>query len=206
MKGETSRLHRILRRAALAVVPVIIAAVSLCGAARAELPRRISLGLESKYYILDPEFFGLGNALGIGAALRYELTSDIYFENGLGMFKTEGAGVSVDGLDYHLNLLALFPVLIPYRPVARLGIGFLSVNPVTVTPTERFRPTQTTFYFLCGAGVSRSIFDNVLLEASANFWITPYEYRIYRFNRLDVDTSVERFTHLSISIGVAYTF
>jgi hypothetical protein len=46
----------------------------------------------------------------------------------------------------------------------------------------------------------------VLLEASANFWITPYEYRIYRFNRLDVDTSVERFTHISISFGVAYTF
>jgi len=206
MKGKTSRLPRIPRRAAIAALPAILAAVFLFGAARAELPRRISVGLESNYYVLDPEFFGLGDAVGVGAALRYELSSDIYFENGLGVFKTEGTGVSVSGLDYHLNLLALFPVLIPYRPVARLGVGFLSVNPVTVTPTESFRPTQTTFYFLCGVGVSRSILDTMLLEASANFWITPYQYRIYRFNRLDVDSSVERFTHLSISLGVAYTF
>jgi len=206
MKGNTGKLPRIIRRSAVAAALAILAAGSLCGAARAELPRRISVGLESTFYVLDSEFFGLGNALGIGAALRYELASDIYFENGLGMFKTEGADVSVTGLDYRLNLLALFPVLIPYRPVARLGVGFLSVNPVTVTPTSSFRPTQTTFYFLGGAGVSRSMFDNVLLEASANFWITPYEYRIYRFNRLDVDTSVERFTHISISVAVAYTF
>ncbi len=189
---------------------VLLAAAALClpdpGAAESPLSRRIGFEARGTYYVLDTGFFGLSNGLGAEAALRYELAPDIYFENAVGFFDTEGSGVSVGGFDYALSLVALFPVLIPYRPVARLGVGFLSVNPVTVTPTESFRPTQTTFYFLCGAGVSRSILDGILLEASANFWITPYQYRIYRFNRLDVDSSVERFTHLSISVAVAYTF
>jgi hypothetical protein len=187
-------------------VAVAAAALVLSGASRAELPRRIAVSVEPRYYMLDSEFFGLSDAFGVNAALRYELANDIYFENGIGFFSTEGGGVDVTGLDWQLNFLALFPVLIPYRPVARLGIGVMSVNPVTVTPTDTFRPTQTTFYFLGGAGVTRSILDNVLLEASAAFWVTPYEYRIYSFNRLDVTTTDVRFTHLSIAIGLVYTF
>jgi hypothetical protein len=189
----------------LAVVSMI-AAVLVCGRAHTETPRRINVSLESQYYIFDSDYFGLGNAFGVDAALRYEIGSDIYFENGLGIFQTEGNNVSVNGVDYHLNFVALFPVLIPYRPVARFGIGFLSVNPVTVTPTETFRPTQTTFYFLGGAGVTRMILDRVLIEANANFWVTPYRYRVYRFNRFDVTTNAERFLHVSISFGFVYTF
>jgi hypothetical protein len=176
------------------------------GRALPETARRINVSLVSQYYVLDSDFFGLANAFGADAALRYEIGSDIYFENGLGAFQTEGNGASVTGFDYHLNLLALFPVLIPYRPIARLGIGFLSVNPVTATPTETFRPTQTTFYVLGGAGVTRMILDRMLLEANANFWVTPYQYRVYRFNRFDVTTSAERFMHVSVSLGVVYTF
>jgi hypothetical protein len=189
----------------LAVVSMI-AAVLVCGRAYTETPRRINVSFQSQYYIFDSDFFGLSNGFGADAALRYEIGSDIYFENGLGIFQTEGNNVSVDGLDYHLNFIALFPVLIPYRPIARFGIGFLSVNPVTVTPTDTFRPSQTTFYFLGGAGVTRMILDRVLVEANANFWVTPYEYRIYRFNRFDVTTSAERFMHISISFGLVYTF
>jgi hypothetical protein len=206
MKAKAITFRRIARRSAFGGALAILASCALCGAARAELPRRINVTLGSEYYVLDSEFFGLSNAYGMGGALRYELASDIYFENGIGALRTDGDGVSVGGFDYHLSLLALFPVLIPYRPIARLGIGFLSVNPVTVTPTSTFRPAQTTFYFIGGAGISRSVHDRLSVEACANFWITPYEYRIYRFNRLDVDTSTERFTHLSISLGVAYAF
>lgn len=197
---------RIRDRACRAVACAAALSVLACSGANAELPRRISAALQTHYFVLDSEFFGLSNGFGLDAALRYELASDIYFENGIGFLGTKGAGVDVDGFDYHLNLVALFPVLIPYRPVARLGVGFISVNPVTVTPTESFRPAQTTFYFLGGAGVTRSVFDRVLLEASANFWITPYEYTIYRFNRSDVETEMRRFTHLSISLGVLYSF
>jgi len=193
------------RRAFLAVISMIGAILVFTGAHSAT-PRRINVSLESQYFILDSDYFGLANAFGADAALRYEIGWDIYFENGLGIFQTEGNDVSVDGFDYRMNLIALFPVLIPYRPVARFGIGFLSVNPVTATPTDTFRPTQTTFYFLGGAGVTRMILDRLLVEAGANFWVTPYEYRIYRFNRYDVTTTTERFMHLSLSLGFVYTF
>jgi len=173
----TARISEYSRRLLLsaAVFPLLALA---CGAANAELPRRIGASLELNYFVLDSDFFGLSGAFGVDAALRYELASDIYFENSLGLLTTDAEGVEVNGLDWRLNLLALFPVLIPYRPVARLGIGVISVNPLTVTPTEGFRPTQTTFYLLGGAGVTRSIHARILVEASANFWITPYEYVI----------------------------
>jgi hypothetical protein len=46
----------------------------------------------------------------------------------------------------------------------------------------------------------------VLVEAGANVWITPYKYRIYRFNRVDVSTSTARFTQLALSLALTYTF
>jgi len=183
-----------------------LAALVSCGAAHADSPRRISATIAPTAYVFDSQFFGLASGFGVEAALRYELGTDIYLENGLGLLKTSGSGANVDGLDYRLNLLAIFPVLIPYRPVARFGVGVLSVNPITVTPTTSFRPTQTTFYILGGAGVTRSIVNHVDLEAGADFWITPYEYRLYRFNRSDVTVERERFTHLSISMGITYSF
>lgn len=196
----------VIRRARFGAACAAIVLLGFCAGAPAAQEGRIAATLEPTYYVFDSRFFGLSNGFGVDAALRCELGSDIYFENTVGLFKTKGSGVTVDGFDYRLNLLAIFPVLIPYRPVARFGVGFLSVNPVTVTPTSTFRPAQTTFYILGGAGVTRTIFDRVLIDASAEFWITPYEYRIYRFNRFDVDTQLDRFTHLSISVGITYTF
>jgi len=107
---------------------------------------------------------------------------------------------------YGLGLTAILPYLIPYRPIIRAGIGFISANPVTVTPTESFRPTQTTFYFRAGAGVSRSIMENVQFEFLSDLWVTPYRYRIYIFDRKEVDTSDAMFVHLILSLGVSYIF
>jgi hypothetical protein len=173
-----------------------------------ETPQRICASLESHYYIFDSKFFELGNAFGGGAALRYEIASDVYLENGIGAFTAKGGGVNVDGLDYRLNLFVIVPFFmpVPYRPVARLGVGFLSVNPVTATPTDTYRPTQTAFYVLGGAGITRVFMRRMLVEASASAWITPYLYRIYRFNRHSVTVDTERFTHVAFSLAVTYTF
>jgi len=207
MNGMRARTGPAGGRKRFALALAALGAFAVRGAC-AETPRRISASIESHYYVFDSEFFDLESAFGVGAALRYEIASDFYFENGIGLFGANGGGVAVDGLDYRLNLFAISPFLLPVscRPVARLGIGFLSVNPVTATPTDTYRPTQTTFYIFGGAGVTRTFLRNTLVEASANVWITPYEYRIYRFNRLDVDTDVERFTHLSISLAATYLF
>ena len=207
MRGVRAHSGPTGRRMRFALALVAFGAFAARGAL-AETPREICASIEARYYAFDSEFFNLGNAFGAGAALRYELASNFYFENGIGLFSADENGVAVDGLDYRLNLFAIVPVLltVPYRPVARFGVGFLSVNPITATPTDTYRPTQTAFYILGGAGVTRTLLRRMLIEASANVWITPYEYRIYRFNRLDVDTSVERFTHLSIALALTYTF
>jgi hypothetical protein len=207
MNGARERIGPAGRRMRFALALAALCAFAARGAL-AETPRQICASIEARSYMFDSKFFDLESAFGGGAALRYELASNFYFENAIGLFGANGSGANVDGLDYRLNLFAIFPLLIPvpYRPVARLGVGFLSVNPVTATPTETYRPTQTTFYMMGGAGVTRTFFRYMLLEASANVWITPYKYRIYRFNRLDVDTNVERFTHLSITLALTYTF
>ncbi len=207
MNGLRARTGPAVRRMRFALALAALGAVAPPGALLGT-PRQICASLESHYYVFDSKFFDLESAFGAGAALRYELASDFYFENGIGLFGADANGVAVDGLDYRLNLFAIFPLLIPvpYRPVARLGVGFLSINPLTATPTDTYRPTQTALYLFGGAGITRTFLKNMLVEASANVWITPYKYRIYRFNRLDVDTDTERFTHLSISLAATYLF
>ncbi len=207
MNALIARSRPVAGRVRFALALAVLGAFA-AGGARAENHRRICASLESHYFIFDSKFFDLEGALGAGAALRYELASDFYFENGIGLFGADANGVAVDGLDYRLNLFMIVPYFMPLRcrPVARLGVGFLSVNPVTATPTDTYRPTQTAFYVFGGAGLTRAVLKHFLVEASANAWITPYKYRIYRFNRVDVDTSVERFAHLSISLALTYTF
>ena len=183
----------------------IIVTLSPCSAL-GESNRRIGVGLFPGFYILDGDYFSLDNAPGVDLRIRYELDWNIYFENRLGYLFSEGSGVSVGGFSYQLGLTAIMPYLIPYRPIASVAIGFLSIDPITVTPTETFRPSQTTFYFIFGAGVTRSIKENITVEAMSNAWISPYRYRIYRFNRADVEIEEKQFTHVSFHIGVSYIF
>ena len=171
-----------------------------------ESNRRIGVGLSPGFFIFDGEYFGLDNAPGVDLRIRYELDWNIYFENRLGYLFSEGSGTSVGGFSYQLGLTAILPYLIPYRPIVSLGIGFLSVDPITVTPTDTFRPSQTTFYFVGGAGVTRSIKENITVEAMSNVWISPYRYRIYRFNRADIEIDEKQFTHVSFHLGVSYIF
>lgn len=197
-------------RCGLRCAAIVIAVAALCrpaaGGAESSSSRRLSLEARGTYYILDTGFFGLSNAPGVEAAFRCEIVPALYVENALGFFATEGAGVSVNGFDYAFSVVALFPFLVPYRPVARAGVGFLTVDPVTVTPTGTFRPAQTTFYFVGGVGISRSITDRVHLEANASFWVTPYRYRVYAFDRREVLLTEERFAHLGLSLGAVYSF
>ncbi len=194
-------------RALLALV--IVATGSLAGGgAVAETPRRICASLQAHYYLFDEEFFDIPDGLGAAAALRYEIASDFYFENVIGFIDGSAGGVDIDGFDYRLNLFAIIPYFIPvpYQPVARLGVGFLSVNPITATPTDTYRPTQTTMYLLGGAGITRTFLKRMLVEVSADILFTPYQYRIYTFDRQSVSTSLARFTHLSATLAVTYTF
>lgn len=174
--------------------------------ASGELPRRIGASLLARYYILDSDYFGMDDAFGMDISLIYELTWNIYFENRIGLFESESNNVSVYGMTYNMGLLAIFPVIIPYRPLARFGIGFMAADPLTVDPTKTFRPTQTTFYFYGGTGVTRTIKENIIVETNTNVWFTPYEYRIYSFYRNKVEVEKAQFTHVTFSLGISYIF
>ena len=99
----------------------------------------------------------------------------------------------------------------PARKTAcRIKIGPTISNtttvPITATPTETYRPGQTAFYLICGGGFTRSFRENIFVEASADFYLTPYEYRIYEFDRSSVLTEDVRFTHFVFTIGASYAF
>ncbi len=190
----------------LGVLSFITIVTVFPGNARGEVNRRIGVGIFPGFFILDGDYFGLENAPAADIRFRYELESNIYFENRLGYLFSEGAGRSVGGFSYQMGLTAILPYLIPYRPMASLGIGFLAVDPITVTPTETFRPSQTTFYFVFGAGATRTIRENITIEGMGSLWLAPYRYRIYRFNRSDVEMEEAQFTHVAVHIGVSYIF
>jgi hypothetical protein len=178
----------------------------LASTAHGEMQRRMNVGFGFNYYLLDSDYFGMEDGFGVGFAFRYEIANNAYLENMIGRFTSHDGVVDIDGLNYHLDLLAIFPVLIPYRPFMRFGVGFLSVNPITVTPTETYRPAQTAFYLIGGGGFTRSFRENIFVEASADFYMTPYQYTIYEFDRSSVSTRDTYFSHLVFGLGVSYSF
>lgn len=183
-----------------------LAIVLLASAARGETQRRINVGLDFNYYMLDGDYFRMDDGFGAGFTFRFEVANNIYIENVIGRFTANDGVVDIDGLNYHLDLLAIFPVLIPYRPLVRVGAGFLAVNPITTTPTQTYRPAQTAFYLIGGGGFSRSIRENIFVEATVDFYVTPYEYTIYEFDRDAVSTQDARFSHLAFNVGAYYAF
>jgi hypothetical protein len=174
--------------------------------ARAETPRRINATFSPVYYILDPGYFNMDSAPGIKFSVRYEIKMDIYIENAVGAFMSKSDDVSVNSFNYQFGLLANIPYFFPYRPSGRLGFGFMTADPITVTPQHTFRPSQTTFYFVIGLGMSYPVQNNIFVEAGVDVWLTPYRYIIYKFNRQDVETAEEQFTHVGLAIGASYVF
>lgn len=197
--------RKIMRVLTLLLVPASLVLL-MSSQSSAEQTRRISTAFLTEFYLFDADFFGLDNAFGADADLRYELGWNTFFQNRIGVFRSKSGDLSVYGMKYQLGLLTYFPYLIPYRPKAMIGIGFLATDPVTVTPTETFRPSQTTFYFIFGGGITRSIRENIAVELGTDLWVAPYRYRIYSFNRSSVDIEEKQFTHLTFSLGISYIF
>lgn len=174
--------------------------------ARAENARRIGAAVSFGYFVLDDDFFGLDDAPGVSAALRYELKNSIFFENRVGLIRSSQEGLSLNVLACRTGITAILPFFIPWRPVVRGGFALLAADPVTVTPTDSFRPSQTTFYLFAGGGITRSITENIDAELSVDAMITPYKYRVYAFNRQQVDEDPYQFLHFGFTLGLSYVF
>ncbi len=166
--------------------------------------RPIAVGLIPNYNFLDSEFFHLKDSAGMGILLKFGITRNLFFENRIGGFECENNVSPVTGMFSQLGLTYRFPSAFPTFPIARLGAGFISVDPATVTPTYSYRPTQTTFYIIGGIGIVQPVGNKVLIELCTDVWFTPYKYRIYIFDRDKVETSRHQFTHLTISLGIIY--
>ena len=194
-------------RSLISIVTLVSVCLAVSGQpARGQMERRIGAGAEINYYFLDSDFFGMEDAWGIDFAFKYEISQSVFFDTRWGFLTSDQEGTRVSGLNYQLGILGVFPVLIPYRPYARAGFGIMSVNPVTVTPVDTFRPAQTTFYFIFGGGFTRSLKENITVDLGASVWVAPYHYRIYSFDRNKVDTLSAQFTHVTLSLGLTYIF
>ncbi len=192
------------------IVSLLVCAALLTAAeslpADTEIPRQVAAQLFVSHYLFDSDYFGLDSGTGLDLSLRYEITYDVYLESTIGFFTSGDGGVTVTGLQYQIGCKAVLPYFIPYRPIVRGGFAFISVNPVTVTPTETFRPSQTAFYFYGGTGMSRSIVSGLLAELTVNVMATPYRYRVYTFDRMNVEIDNRQFIHLGFQVGLSYTF
>ncbi|MBN1885705.1 MAG: hypothetical protein JW876_09330 [Candidatus Krumholzibacteriota bacterium] len=183
------------------ILPSLVPAPALAGNAR-----RIGGTLRFEYYLFDGGFFKLDDAPGLAASFRYELKDNVFFENRLGAIRTSQDGLSVNVLSYQFGMTAILPYFIPWRPLVRGGLAFLTADPVTVTPIDTFRPAQTTVYLVAGAGVVRSFKEDFAAELAVDAMITPYKYRVYSFDRQRVEDDPRQFFHLGISLGVSYVF
>lgn len=204
MRGEKRR--RFFNQSTPLVAILLIVLFSTPARTQNSMHRRIGCNVESSYFLFDEDFFGIDNGIGANVSLRYEIGWNIYFENTIGGFAAKSADVDVSGMDYGLTLAMILPYWIPYRPIVRAGVGFISVNPKTVNQIGTYRPTQTTFHFITGAGISKSLRENIELELMANAWIAPYLYRIYTFDRSSVKTEDAQFTHLNVTLGLSFLF
>ncbi len=203
-----SRISDGTRRALAIIAFLAFMLTAFPPAASGSSARSISLGLAGSYTIFDSEYFGLDSGGGSDMVFRYQLISDIYLETGLGLFKSSSGPYSITGIDGRIGAVAFFNTeyLPGYRPLARVAIGLQSIDPVTTTPTDTFRPTQTTFYFILGGGISRYLWRTLSAEIDIDVMMTPYSYLKYYFNRQDVTTEREQFTHFKIYLGAHYTF
>jgi hypothetical protein len=172
----------------------------------AQETRKLSAGLLPVYYVFDDKYFGIGNGGGADVVLRYELKQNIFFENRLGGYGAKQEDNNVTGFNGQVGLTAFFPIWIPYRPSARFAMALMTADPVISEPVEEFRPSQTVFYIVIGAGITRSLKADFQIEGGVDLLFTPYSYRIYEFYRQYVEISEVKFNHLAFYIGASYFF
>jgi hypothetical protein len=195
---------RIRRFVAAAVLAAIV--ISASTVVHAQELRRLSVGLLPVFYAFDADYFGIEAGGGADLVLRYEIKQNIFFENRLGGYAGKQGEHNITGFNGQIGATAFLPYWIPWRPSARFALALMTANPVISDPVEEFRPSQTVFYLVMGAGITRSITADFQIEAGVDFLFTPYSYNIYEFYRQYVEVTEARFTHFAVFIGASYTF
>ena len=202
---QTGGKITISRRGA-GLAAVSIAVLLWTSAAPAQAARELSIGAHFTHYLFDADYFGIGNGSGADIVVRCEIGRFFWVENRLGGYAASQDGTSIRGISGQLGIITFLPYLIPYRPTLRAGLALLTCNPVVSPPVPSFTPSQTVLYGLFGGGMSWSIRSRVQIEFGADLLITPYQYRVYTFQRQYVEASRERFIHAAFTLGATYAF
>lgn len=172
----------------------------------AQSSRRMSAGLLASHIILDSDYFGIGGATGTDIFIRCEILGNVYAETRIGAFSAEDDGHSVGMFNGQLGLTFISTSYLPYRIFVRAALGLLSSNPVTVTPTDTFRPSQTTFNIVLGIGANKFLWKSLAAETGFDVMFTPYKYNVYTFNRQSVSSDPSQFIHFTVSLGASWSF
>lgn len=193
-------------RGSCLVAAIIVAAGAIPAQPHAQQVRRISVGISPAFYFFDDSYWGIDTGYGADIVIRCEILNNLFVENRVGGYGASQDGSGISGFNGQIGIIHFLPYFIPNRPSFRVGLAFLTVNPVISEPVETFRPSQTILYFVTGVGVTWSLKEYIQLELGADLLVTPYHYRVYRFYRQYVEASDQRFLHGSLSLGVSYTF
>ncbi|MBN2071969.1 MAG: hypothetical protein JW814_10970 [Candidatus Krumholzibacteriota bacterium] len=197
---------KILARSAIILVICLLSLHLLSSTALTQTDRRINIALLGSFSALDADYFGLDQAAGIDAAFRYEIYTNLYLESRLGSYACSGNGENIHGFNSQIGLIAFSSHFLPFRPGVRAAFALQSANPITVTPTDTFKPSQTTFYLVTGLNLGRYVWKKMLVEAGIDVLYAPYEYTIYRFDRQSVSAQNSQFVHYTFSLGASYSF
>ncbi len=191
---------------ALVILIIAVFAALTPSEGRAQSSRRMSAGLLVSRMSFDSEYFGMGGATGTDIFLRCEILGNIHAETRIGAFSADDDGHSVGIFNGQVGLAFVSTSYLPYRLFGRAALGLLSSNPVTVTPTDTFRPSQTTFNIVLGVGADKFLWKSLAAEAGLDVMFTPYKYNVYTFDRQSVSSDPSQFTHFVISLGASWSF
>ncbi len=191
-----------------AVIPVLFAVIAFLSPSRvySQSARRVTAGLLTSYIALDKDYFGMDSAIGADFFFRYEIFGNVFVENRLGAFSSDDDGYGVGMFNGQIGVTFISTHFLPYRPYGRAAFCLLSANPLTATPTDTFRPSQTNLYFVLGLGVNTFVWKGIAAEAGVDVMFTPYEYIVYTFDRQSVGSEAVQFTHFGFSLGASYSF
>ena len=204
ISGQPSKITGGISPLVVLIIAVLAALTPSDG--RAQSSRRMSAGLHVSHIALDSDYFGMDGATGADIFIRCEILGNIYAETRMGAFSAEDDGNSVGIFNGQLGLAYVSTSYLPYRLFGRAAFGLLSSNPITVTPTDTFRPSQTTFNIVLGVGADRFLWKSLAAETGLEVMFTPYKYNVYTFDRQSVSIDPSQFIHFMISLGASWSF
>lgn len=166
----------------------------------------VEVGVYPSVYKFDSDYYGVDLASGMDLRLGIRIADGIYFENLIGFYVNGISGESVQGFKDQIGVRVSLDDNPRFTPELLVGFSVLSANPPAETITRKFRPSQSAFYITAGIGASTYLSDSILFRSEVIISGTPYEYRVFSYDRNTVKEEGYYFLNLNLSFGISYIF